>query len=420
MQTQKGLAEIPKIEAEAEERRNLAKRALAETATEAARTGQVEELTKQIGAGTEKTYAEISGNSIIDIGGRTYVRFVNPKTGTYDIMPFQEWNALDPSQRPIIDPRLEQVGKEVETRKGTAASPVSGTPAPTVSGMPEAPSTKAPATVSMPNDWGSKAAQITKLKSGWARDRQAQEPDFFTPQDEIARSVEEQKQNIVPLAGALAALPRKESVMTSGKQQEVLRPIIGYLTGIARVIGREDLMDRFGANPAALADAEEVSKLMNQMQQSAAQSGNMHAYAAFRDMAEGIPGLLNSPGGQAKLITQILTNNQRQLDKNKIFSEWQKEAGGPNGRYQEWARLSSRDANRAFDNTFTNAYYAKDRENLEKMFDYNIGVTDERGQKKNMPLLEALSRYPGNFSQEDLAKINAKYPNVLRYFGINM
>lgn len=418
--TQKTLAEIPKTEAEAEERRQLAKRAAAETATEMARTGQVEALTKQIGAGTEKTYAEIAGNSIIDIGGRTYVRFVDPSTGSYKLMTFQEWNALDPSQRPTIDPRLEQIGREVETTKPPVPTPGKApAPAPAPGGMPESPSTKAPEAVSMPSDWGQKAAQITKLKSGWSRERQAQEPDFFTPQDEIARSVEEQKQNIIPLAGALAALPRDKSVMASGKQQEVLKPIVGYLTGVARVIGREDLMDKIGANPEALANSEEVSKLMKQMQQAAAASGNMHAYAAFRDMAEGIPSILNSPGGQARLIAQILTNNQRQLDKNKIFSDWQRDAAGPGGRNSEWAKLSSREANRAFDSTFTNAYYAKDRDNLEKMFNYNIGVTDESGQKRKMSLLEALAKYPSNFSSEDLAKINAKYPNALRYFGIN-
>lgn len=418
--TQKTLAEIPKIEAEAEERRNLAKRALAETVTEGARAGQVEALTKQIGAGTEKTYAEIAGNSIIDIGGRTYVRFVDPATGSYKLMTFQEWNSLDPAQRPTIDPRLEQVGLEVETKKGTAGAPSAAVTAPApAAGMPPVPSTKAPETVAMPADWGSKAAQITKLKSGWSRERQAQEPDFFTPQDEIAKSVEEQKQNIIPLAGALAALPRNQSVMASGKQQEVLKPIVGYLTGIARVIGREDIMDKIGANPEALANSEEVSKLMNQMQQAAAASGNMHAYAAFRDMAEGIPSILNSPGGQARLIAQILTNNQRQLDKNKIFSDWQRDAAGPGGKNAEWAKLSSREANRAFDSTFTNAYYAKDRDNLEKMFNYNITVTDEGDKPRKMSLLEALAKYPSNFSPEDLAKINAKYPNSLRYFGIN-
>lgn len=415
--TQKALAEIPKTEAEAEERRQLARRAAAETATEMARTGQVEATTKQIGAGTEKVYAEIAGNSVIDIAGVPHMKFIDPKTGTYRIMSLGEWNSLDPSERPSIDPRIVQITKDVQAGKGAGAPPpgAPATGAPGAGAALEPPKVETPSTLSVPQQVGNYAQKVAVSKANLSRDTRNKIPDLFSPQIELARSAEEQKQNLIPLVGAIAALPAEKSILTSGKQQEILNPLVNYLAGIARTFGQEEaVLSRLGANPSLLADTEEVKKLVNQMQQTATQNNQLHAFGAFKELAEGIPSLLNSPGAQRRLAAQLLASNQRQIDKNNIFADWRRQAAGPRGANAEFAQFTSPEANKFFDDTYSNAFYAPDRENISKLFEVSVPV--KGGGSKSMA--EILSKYPNKLTPEAKEYLNKSFPGVLRYFGI--
>lgn len=410
--TQKTLAEIPKTEAEAEERRQLARRAAAETATEMARTGQVEALTKQIGAGTEKVYAEIAGNSVIDIAGIPHMKFIDPKNGTYRIMSLAEWNSLDPSERPSIDPRIVQITKEVQEKTG-AGAPSTG--APGAGAALEPPKVGAPTALSVPKEVGDYAQKVAISKGSLSRDTRNKIPDLFSPQIELARNAEEQKQNLLPLVGALAALPTEKSILASGKQQEVLNPLVNYLAGIARTFGQEDaVLAKLGADPSKLADTEEVRKLVNQMQQTATQNNQLHAFGAFKELAEGIPSLLNSPGAQRRLAAQLLSTNQRQIDKNNVFVDWRRQAAGPRGANAEFAQFTSPEANKFFDDTYSNAFYAPDRENISKIFE--VAVPVKGGGSKS--LAEVLAKYPNKLTPEYKEYLNKQYPGVLRYFGI--
>jgi Transglycosylase SLT domain len=420
--TQKTLADVENIKQQAAERAELAKRAAAETRTEGARTGQVEALTKQIGAGTEKIYAEIAGNSVKEVNGITYIKYIDPKTGAYRMMNIGEWNALDPSERPSIDPRLVSIAQEVEAKKLASGAP-SGGGAPAAGGaprapsgvMPEAPKVTPTSTTSVPEEVGKYAQSVAISKSGLSREGRAQVPDLFSPQIELARNAEEQKNNLLPLVGALAALPAEKSIMTSGKQQEFINPLVNYLAGIARTFGQEEFfLNKMRANPQMLADATEVKKLVNQMQQTATQNNQLHAFGAFKEMAEGIPSLLISPGAQRQLAAQLLVANQRQIDKNNIFTDWRRQAAGPRGANAEFARLTSPEANKFFDDTYSNAFYAPDRENIAKIF--TVPVPVKGGGTRS--LAEVLAKYPHKLTPEYKEYLNKEYPGVLRHFGI--
>jgi hypothetical protein len=391
---------------------NIGKKTAAETETEIARKGQVEALTKEIGAGTEKVYAEIAGNSVIDVAGVPHMKFIDPKTGTYRLMSLGEWNSLDPADRPSIDPRIVQITKDLQGKTGVSA-PAGG--APGTGATLEPPKVSAPQDLSVPKEVGDYAQKVAVSKASLSKDTRNKIPDLFSPQIELAKSAEEQKQNLLPLVGALAALPAKESVLTSGKQQEILNPLVNYLAGIARTFGQEEfVLSKLKANPNMLADTEEIKKLVNQMQQTATQNNQLHAFGAFKELAEGIPSLLNSPGAQRRLAAQLLASNQRQIDKNNVFMDWRRQAAGRNGANAEYAQFTSPEANKFFDDTYSNAFYAPDRERIVNIFSVEVPVRGG-GQRS---LAEVLAKYPNKLTPEYKEYLNKEYPGVLRYFGI--
>jgi len=420
--------EVPKVRAETLERQHLAQKALEEARYRAAEIpkvgaeiGEIGARTDQIKGATEKLASETVDSSIQVKDGRTFIRYVDPNTGTYNWMPFQDYYALDPSKRPIVDPRAVQkiivsdpssivTKPSPTTAEGKPQTEISSGAAGSGVGSGAKPQTS----ISTNPEQATTAFEITKNKAGWPSERRNSEPDYFTPQDEIAKGIQNQKQLIVPLAGALAALPQDKSILASGKAQEILSPVAGILNNIAAVAGYPGLI----VDPKSLTSQEEVNKLVNQLQQAATTASQQHAFAAFKEMAQGIPGITNSPGGQAKLIAQILTNNQREIDKNHFFADWADKASGPNKRFSEFARLSSREANRAFDDKYTNAYYAGDRAELEKMFNKKIRYKED-GKTEEMSYLTALAQHPSMFKPEQLDRIEKEHPGVLRYFGIN-
>ena len=415
----------------------------------------IQKQQQELGEGrarTEETMSRISGEAVKYIGDRLFVRYVKPD-GTYDYIAYNEWLALPENRRPTLDPRAAALIKAqpqpadagTSTTKTPPApgstSTTPAAPAPAKPGTPSAvpgstgkepmepvppippsgikPETTGPAAAPAPRaslfvlspEQAEAARKSAQQKAGWATQRIAQEPDFFTPQDEIARAIAEQKQLILPLAGTLADLPRDKSISVSGKFQEVAQPVMAVLNNLAAIAGKPDLIQ----DPSVLAKQEEVRKLTNQLQQTATSASQQRAFAAFKEMAEGIPGIMTSPGGQAKLIAQILTNAQQAVDKNEFFSEWAKAAGGDRGQFSEFAKATSREAEREFNKKFTNSFYAAERRKLEQMFNDTVKVDG-----KNASLLYVLSMRPDLLNDRRKAQIEREYgTGVLRYFGIN-
>jgi len=396
----------------------------------------------QTQASTEQTFANIVKDAIKVENGRVFIRAVGPQG--YYFLPFNEWWALDPKDRPKLDPRVEsyvsdmapvllQADQAGAAKAKPATAPVGTTTAPATApatpaapgtqpvspGAPVAPAaTPAPAATSKPAEvrtsvfvspqQASEAKQITYNKSGWSQQELDKEPDYFKPQDEIAKAVTNQMQILTPLAGTLASLPTKGSIYTSGKLQEVANPVMSVLNNLAAAAGNPSLI----SDPKQLTNQEEVKKLVNQLQQAATSDTQQRAFAAFREMAEGLPSLLTSPGGQARLMPQILAASQRELDRNNFFVDWAKAAGGDKGRFAEWAKYSSREANRAFDGEYNNAFYARERDALERMFKDKIRGTDTS-------VLAHVAMNAASLTPKQKESIRKEYGDrILRYFGV--
>jgi hypothetical protein len=385
-------------------------------------------------AATEQTYAQTVGSSIKYEGGRTFIRAVGPQG--YYWMPFNDWWALDPKNRPTVDPRA--VSQALQMEKGrppdqtgvygrpttpatpaptpatqAAPAPVSTPAAPTPATPPTAAAPAAvPATFQLTPEEKASARSLLQAKSGWETGRLEKEPDYLNPQIEIARNLESQKQILIPLAGTLADLPEK-GLNAPGKAQEVFNPAIRVLNNLAGIAGMPDLI----TDPKQIASTEEIEKLTNQLQKQGLNDTQLRAVRAFDEMAKGMASLRTSKEGASKLVPQMLTNAQREIDRNQMFKIWGDAATGGQPKFKEWEKYVSKEANDLFDKKYGNEFYSGERKNLENMF--KTTVKDEKTGKQ-MSLMTYLANNPTGLRQKDVDYIKKTYgSDILRYFGIN-
>lgn len=402
-------------------------------------------------ARTEQTVANISGGALQVVDGRLMVRYLRPD-GSYDLVEYSKIRNLPPEERARyrVDPRdLEQAEKLLGASAGPAArapaaaptteppvamprgEPVSSTapPAPPAGRMPhEAAPPASP--VSRPTTVGgigltpeqvAQARAITQERSGFPQAEREKQPDLFTPQYELARQSENAKGQVIPLVGALAGLPRDKSPLASGPVQAIAAPIAGVVNNLASILGVSLPFDI--QNPRAL--QEEIDKLGTRLNLQSASSAQQRAFAALQEISKGIPTYLNSPGGQAKLIPTLLVETQREIDRQNFFRSWENAAAGERGQNAEYARLSSRDANEAFEKEFTNAVAAKERAALEKMFNDRFPITDPKtGQRRNISAMEYVVEFGGAMTPEQKQRFRDRFGaglkyDPLRYFGVN-
>ena len=402
-------------------------------------------------ARTEQTVANISGGALQVVDGRLMVRYLRPD-GSYDLVEYSKIRNLPPEERARyrVDPRdLEQAEKLLGASAGPVArapaaapaaeppvamprgEPVSSTapPAPPAGRMPhEAAPPASP--VSRPTTVGgigltpeqvAQARAITQERSGFPQAEREKQPDLFTPQYELARQSENAKGQVIPLVGALAGLPRDKSPLASGPVQAIAAPIAGVVNNLASILGVNLPFDI--QNPRAL--QEEIDKLGTRLNLQSASSAQQRAFAALQEISKGIPTYLNSPGGQAKLIPTLLVETQREIDRQNFFRSWENAAAGERGQNAEYARLSSRDANEAFEKEFTNAVAAKERTALEKMFNERFPITDPKtGQRRNISAMEYVVEFGGEMTPEQKQRFRDRFGaglkyDPLRYFGVN-
>lgn len=402
-------------------------------------------------ARTEQTVANISGGALQVVDGRLMVRYLRPD-GSYDLVEYSKIRNLPPEERARyrVDPRdLEQAEKLLGVSAGPAArapaaapttepsvamprgEPVSST-APPASPAGRMPHEAAPpaSPVSRPTTVGgigltpeqvAQARAITQERSGFPQAEREKQPDLFTPQYELARQSENAKGQVIPLVGALAGLPRDKSPLASGPVQAIAAPIAGVVNNLASILGVNLPFDI--QNPRAL--QEEIDKLGTRLNLQSASSAQQRAFAALQEISKGIPTYLNSPGGQAKLIPALLVETQREIDRQNFFRSWENAAAGERGQNAEYARLSSRDANEAFEKEFTNAVSAKERTALEKMFNDRFPITDPKtGQRRNISAMEYVVEFGGAMTPEQKQRFRDRFGaglkyDPLRYFGVN-
>jgi len=158
---------------------------------------------------------------------------------------------------------------------------------------------------------------------------------------------------------------------------------------------------------------------VSELQSGRLNEAQLKAAQAFRDMAQGIPDIIISPGGQAKQMAQLLTTAQRQIDKDRFFADWQKSGAGDRGQFAPFTRYTSEAANRAFDDTYSEAFYKGERDMIEKMFKDDIPGTKSKVSGKEMTVLEYIAENGQKLGPKAKASLTAKYGDgVLRYFGV--
>ena len=413
-------------------------------------------------ADTEKVFTDIVDNSFKSIGGILHIRIIKPD-GSYDMMPYGDWLSLDPKDRPKVDPRIERVistlqqqgvpapgtpGAARAVTGGAGAGATTGAATTTPGATTAAPgaTTAAPgATTGAPGELSDEVVRkfaTATIGTGGVPDRvglteedvraankatrdytyageverkKAIENNYFDPQQKLATNARNQLQQIVPLAGSFASIPREQSIATSGRLQDFLQPIVGSLSNLAAMAGKPDLI----IDSKILTSQEEVNKLVNQLQQGRLDASQLRAVEAFKAMASGIPSLVNTPGAQAALMAQLMTQGKREIDKDQFFSEWKNAGMADRPGFRDFAALTSREANRAFDSRYSEAYYARDRKAIEKMFVDQIEGIRSPTTGQNVTVVKYLSRSGASLTPAQKKSITDTYgKGILGYFGI--
>ena len=374
-------------------------------------------------ARTEKTFADIVKDNTYEVGGRMYFRYLKPD-GTWGSMSQIDYLRMPPEERSKIqfDPRIGDAmpqiiaGGAAKANEGGAGTGEAGAGAPrpagsTVQTTPR-PIEGTTAIAPDPNDLAQSRRDHEAIVQG-GRDRASQEPDFYTPQKELADAAANVRPVLGQLAGSLSSLPPDKSILASGKAQEVLNPVAQYMDGLLRVMGLPT-----GINPEDLANTQATMKAVAQFQDRAASDAGRRAYASFAALANTLPSQLNTPRAQGKLLASIYQANQIELDKNEFFDKVRQHADQFD---PQTALKTGRSANTAFNNKFNAEFYAKEKKNIEGMFGTVIqGMKDPR-TGRDMTVMQVLTTNPGMLSKEDKQDIVKQFggnPKILRYFGV--
>jgi len=216
------------------------------------------------------------------------------------------------------------------------------------------------------------------------------------------------------------ALPTNQSIATSGPFTAAIQPYIAAMNNLV-----EAATGRRGAviDPNVLGDIESVNKEISRLRSEATTQAGQRAVAALDQMATGIVSLKNAREGQTRILSKVIADTQRNIDKDRWFSQWIEAGstapGGEAGYFSDSARLSGQEANQEFDRRYTDAFYAEDRKNLQKMMETRLGgIASTSGQP--MTSFEYLQKNAAQMPMEQIVQYADRFgDNTLRYFGIN-
>jgi hypothetical protein len=249
---------------------------------------------------------------------------------------------------------------------------------------------------------------------GGGTQRASQEPDFYTPQKDMADAAQAVRPVLTTLAGSLSSLPREKSILASGRAQEVLNPVAQYMNGLLRVMGLPE-----AANSEDLASTQSAMKAVAQYQDAQANASQRRAYAAYEALAKTVPTTLNDPKAQGKLLATMYQANQIELDKQKFFDQIRKHAD----QFDPVTALKTgRSANEAFNRKYNAEFYATEKKNLEKMFNFVIQGMKDPQTGRDMTVMQVLTADPGRLSKEDKQDLVREFggnPKILRYFNVS-
>jgi len=395
-------------------------------------------------ARTEAQMADISQKAFFEYAGRGMVRFLKPD-GSYGTMGFADYFSLPRDKRPPVDPRFREYLESIEPTYRKQAAPsvaagATGTQQPPAGGStPPAPTTEQPGRP-VPSEAGAtrpsgiptavelspedrtSAFELARRVSLEGRQslEDRRKSDFFQPQRAAATASQGVIQATLPLTATILSLPRGQSLGTSGPFTQAIAPYVAAMNNLVEVA-----TGRIGAviDPEILASRESVEKEINKLRGQTTSEAGQRAVAALEEMAKSLVSLKNAPEGQRKILAKVLTDTQRNIDKDRWFSQWIEAGstapGGERGVFSDYARLTGQEANQEFDRRYGEPFFAQDRSNLEKMMDTRLeGTTSVGGQP--MTVFEYVAKNAAQLPAEQILQIASQFgENTLRYFGID-
>lgn len=393
-------------------------------------------------ARTEAQMADISQKSFFEYAGRGMVRYLKPD-GSYGTMGFADYFSLPRDRRPPVDPRfkdyLEQIeptfakpapGAAAGTTQPPAGAAASTTPPATeaASGRPVPSDADAarpsgvPTTVDLsPQDRTQSFDTARQIAlEGRSTLEERRKNDFFQPQRALATASQGVTQNTLKLASDILSLPTGQSLATSGKFTNAIGPYVAAMNNFVEVItGRPGAV----ISPGILGTQESIDKEIKKLQAQVTSDSGQRAVAALEEMAKTLVSLGNSKEGQRLILAKVLTDSQRNIDKDRWFSQWidagSTAPGGERGAFSDFARLSGQEANREFDRRYGEAFYTEDRKNLGRMMDEKVEGTRTVGGQP-MTVFEYVRANAAQLPAEHILQIAEDYgTNTLRYFGID-
>lgn len=410
--------------------------------------------------GTKERQAEIvKGSFYTDSEGRGFVRYYRPD-GTFDVMLFTDWLDLPEDKKPALDPTSYAKAMQYMQTKGikksdtgTTATGVGGGTTPASTGTGVAPKTEAPAApvtttqtattepttkpveptvkpagakpteetapagpaIQITPQMKQEAVKTARQLMGAGKTATATQPGLkiFENQRDLADGAQNMRLQIATLGSTLSGLPRDGSILTSGKAQEVLQPIAAIMNNFLAAAKMPEVV-----SASDLASSESVKKTVRMMADAAARSGNHSSYAALTALAETVPNITNSPGGQAKLLAELYIINQMQIDKANYMNQIYEAAKGQKGQYIGQAPVVAGLLAPKFSEKNNSAFYNKERENLVKMFNEGpAGAIGPNGRQQSW--IEWINSNAKTMDAEQIKNVEKLFGRgIVRYFGI--
>lgn len=387
----------------------------------------------QTRATTGKTIAETARGNIYEVGGRLLVLARDPQTGQWKPMRGYEYFKLPPNQRPSVDPstlaRLQKEAMEDEKAMGAPTGAPAAAPTGTTPTAGEEPDlgVKGPEKIDVTRAAVPSANILTdeekaRLDTNAQRvynepDGGKNEPDFFTPQASVAKAMGDLQNQMSVLATSLASLPRDSSLLTAGPLAPTLLGIANTLNQAANTLGYKG---SFISNPEDLGSAEAVNKAIANLSGIATTEAGQRAVSALAEMASRFPTLVNSTGGRADLLADIMVQQRREIDRNNYARAILERESNE---HPDIASKQGRELYAMFDDRYKEPFWARDRQALKSMFNDQMQIKGQPVIGPNgrpMSVMEYLYKNGANLSekQKDWFRNQYKNPDVLRYFGI--
>ena len=411
--------QVPKTEAETEEKQSLAEKAAAEAREAIARAGET-------GAREAETRSKIPTNALVVdsntgtiLGVKVYVGnklkvisvkdyFDAQRRGeNYQLAPSGGYGGSEPSEpATTID-----IGEPPAGGAGTKAPKVGAKAAPIGGEQPQAPIGGQLGKSDM--DFAKDAAKDVQ-QAGFKYLEKSPEANPFEAQSQAAAVAANNLQQRNALAKSLGGLQEK-GIVTAGKfSTEVSTPIVQWVNSALDAMNAPQDFRLSSADQ--LSNAEVAKKLSTLLATRQTTAAGQHANAALSTLLSATPSQLNTPKGAAALVSDLFINDQRDMDLDRYYRNMRKYAEETSGINQAQSQFIGRGMrDRYFGER--EKMYSKEKKALQDMYLQPFRYKDESGQMRDTHLMNFIIERGGSVPPNLAKEIEKRYGSgILRYF----